>query len=467
VAAHAGASGPRDRRIWRKHLPSLALWALWLVSRTVLYLVGTIPRFVGDVGLYQHWYACCLFRHAFPSADPMWQYPPGAGLVLWLPGRLPGSYLDDFALLATGCDLAVTIVLVAASRRGGSLAGAWYWVCGVPVLGSLAVGRLDMIPVMLSVVALCAAGRGGVRGGLLAVAAAVKAWPVTLLAGTAPGQWRRVLATLAVVLAALSFFRGPMMSFLAHQDARGTEIESAVAVPFMIWRLAGWHGSVVYKYGAWQLSGEYAGLAGDASRLGLVLIAAAVTAWCVMTARGRIRWRPEFAADAPLAVTLLVLVASPVLSPQYMLWAIGLAAACLAAGQTTQRPVALAILAAALLTVIVFPAGWQGLLRGSAMITGILAARDALLAVAATVSCWRVLSAARSGGENGGQLTGDAVGGSPQSPSWRRHGGASSRSPSVAASRVPAPSTVRSRLPRAPRKAAAKSSLPSMSRARR
>ena len=343
MAAHAGADGLRDRRAWRKHLPWLALWALWLVSRTIVYLVGTVPRFVGDVGLYQHWYACCLSRNAFPSADPMWQYPPGAGLVLWLPGRLPGSYLDDFALLATGFDLAVTIVLAAASRRGGSPAGAWYWVCAVPLLGPLAVGRLDMIPVMLSVAALCAAGRGGVRGGMLAAAAAVKAWPVTLLAGTAPWQWRRVLAALAAAPTALAFLRGPTMSFLAHQGARGTEIESAVAVPFMIWRLAGWHGSVVYKYGAWQLSGEHAGLARDASRLSLILIAAAVTAWCVLTARGRIRWRPEFAADAPLAATLLVLVASPVLSPQYMLWAVGLAAACLAARQTTQRPTALAI----------------------------------------------------------------------------------------------------------------------------
>ena len=411
MAAQAGASGLRDRRVGRKHRSSFALWALWLVSRTVLYLIGTVPRFVGDVGLYQHWYVCCLSRNAFPSADPMWQYPPGAGLVLWLPGRLPGSYLDDFALLAVGCDLAVTVALYAASRRGGSRAGAWYWVCGVPVLGSLAVGRLDMIPVMLSVVALCAAGRGGVRGGLLAVATAVKAWPVTLLAGTAPGQWRRVLATLAAVLTAVAFFRGPTMSFLAHQDARGTEIESVVALPFMIWRLAGWHGSLVYEYGAFQLSGEHAGLARDASTLGLILIAVAVTAWCVLTARGRIRWRPEFAADAPLAVTLLVLVVSPVFSPQYMLWAIGLAAACLAAGQTTQRPAAVAILVAALLTVIVFPAGWQSLLRGSAVFTGILAARNALLAAAAAASCWRVLRAARSG-ENHGRPAGDVAAGS-------------------------------------------------------
>jgi hypothetical protein len=181
------------------------------------------------------------------------------------------------------------------------------------------------------------------------------------------------------------------MSFLAHQSARGVEIESAAATPFMIWRLAGWHGTLAYRYGAWQVGGEYAALARDASRADLVLVAAAAAAWSVLTASGRIRWQPEFAADAPLAVTLLVLIASPVLSPQYLLWAIGLAAACLAAGRTTQRPVALALLGAALLTVAVFPVGWPSLLKGSATITGVLVARNVLLAATAAVSCWRLL----------------------------------------------------------------------------
>jgi hypothetical protein len=104
-------------------------------------------------------------------------------------------------------------------------------------------------------------------------------------------------------------------------------------------------------------------------------------------------------------VTLLVMVASPVLSPQYLLWVIGLAAACLASRRTTQRPVALAVLGAALLTVVVFPAGWQSLLAGSAAITGVLAARNALLAAAAAASCWRVLSAAGSGREDPGRKT--------------------------------------------------------------
>ena len=55
------------------------------------------------------------------------------------------------------------------------------------------------------------------------------------------------------------------MSFLAHQDARGIEIESVAAMPFMIWRQAGWPGTVPTEFGAWQLSGEHAALARDAS----------------------------------------------------------------------------------------------------------------------------------------------------------------------------------------------------------
>ena len=376
----------------------LALWTVWLVTRAGLCLLIGLPSANGDVGIYQRWYACCLSHGRFPLADPMWQYPPGAALVLWLPGHLPGRYTVSFALLAIACDLAITLMLCAVARRGGSLAGAWYWALGVPLLGVVSVARFDMVPVALSVAALCLTSRAGIRGALIGAGAAVKAWPLTLLAGTAPGQWRRTLAATAVVLAAVCvIFAHATGSFLAHQDARGTEIESVAATPFMIWRQAGWRGTVVFRFGAQQLSGEHAALALDASRLGLVLAAAAVVGWRLLIASGRAGWRPEFAADAPLAATLLFLVASPVLSPQYLLWVTGLAAACLATGRTTQRPTALAVLAAAGLTQVIFPNRWAGLVYGSDVATGILVTRNLLLAAAAVVSCQRILTASRLG----------------------------------------------------------------------
>ena len=386
---------------WRKSIPSLVLWVVWLATRTALYLHATVPGRDGDVGLYQRWYACCFAHGRFPVADPMWQYPPGAALVFWLPGRLPGSYVEDFMVLAIGCDLAVTVMLWSSARRGGSLAGVWYWVCGVPLLGPVIVGRFDVVPVALSVAALCVARRASVRGALIGAAAAVKVWPVTLLAGMAPGRQRRGVAVAAAVLAAVCVASvSGTASFLAHQDVRGVEIESVAATPFMIWRQVGWPGTVVYRFGAYQLSGEYAALAQDASRLGLVLAVAAVIGWRLMIARGRARWRPEFAADAPLAATLLFLVVSPVLSPQYLLWVIGLAAACLATGQTTQRPVALAVLAAAGLTQLIFPIWWYRLVYGSNAVTAVLVARNVLLVVAAALSCWRILSASAPGHED-------------------------------------------------------------------
>jgi len=395
---------------WRRSVSSPALWAVWLVTRTVLYWHATVPGRDGDVGLYQQWHACCFAHGTFPVADPMWQYPPGAALVFWLPGRLPGSYVEDFMVLAIGCDLAVTVLLWSAARRGGSLAGAWYWVCGVPLLGAVSVGRFDVVPVALSVAALCVTGRGGVRGALIGAGAAVKVWPVTLLAGMAPGQQRRgVAAAVAVFAAACAVSASGTASFLAHQNARGVEIESVAATPFMIWRQAGWPGTVVYRFGAYQLSGPHAALAQDASVLALVLAAAAVTGWRLLITCGRGRWRPEFAADAPLAATLLFLVASPVLSPQYLLWVIGLAAACLATGHTTQRPVALVVLAAAGLTQLIFPIGWPSLVHGSDAVTGVLAARNLLLVLAAALSCWRILRLTAPGHQDPDALVGHPV----------------------------------------------------------
>ncbi len=380
------------------------LWAVWLATRTALYLPATVPGRDGDAGLYQRWYACCFAHGIFPVADPMWQYPPGAALVFWLPGRLPGSYVENFMFLAIGCDLVITVMLCSAARRGGSLAGAWYWVCGVPLLGPVIVGRFDIVPVTLCVAALCVTGQGSVRGALIGAGMAVKVWPVTLLAGSAPGQQRRSVAAAAAVLATVcAIFASGTVSFLAHAGARGVEIESVAATPFMIWRHAGWPGTMVYRFGAYQLSGEHVALAQDASRLGLVLAAAAVIGWRLLIARDHARWRPEFAADAPLAATLLFLVASPVLSPQYLLWVTGLAAACLATGQTTQRPVALVVLAAAGLTQLIFPIWWHRLLNGSEAVTGVLVARNVLLAVAAALSCWRILSATSAGHEAPGQ----------------------------------------------------------------
>ncbi len=150
---------------WRKSIPSLVLWVVWLATRTALYLPATAPSRIGDVSIYQKWYTCCFSHGTFPVADPMWQYRP-AQPGPWPPGRLPGSYVGHFMFLAIGCDLAITVMLCSSARRGGSLAGAWYWVCGVPLLVR-PPSAVRCGPVALAVAALRANGPGGVRGALI------------------------------------------------------------------------------------------------------------------------------------------------------------------------------------------------------------------------------------------------------------------------------------------------------------
>src|SRR5262249_59836336 len=86
---------------------------------------------------------------------------------------------------------------------------------------------------------------------------------------------RTLTATALVLDVVFVIFAPATVSFLAHQAARGVEVESVAATPIMIWRLAGWPGTVAYRFGAMQLSGWPAALVQDASRVGLVLAGAA------------------------------------------------------------------------------------------------------------------------------------------------------------------------------------------------
>ena len=81
------------------------------------------------------------------------------------------------------------------------------------------------------------------------------------------------------------------------------------------------------------------------------------------------------------------------LSPQYLLWVTGLAACCLAAGRSTQRPVAVALLAVDALTTVVYPLGFAQLIVGSDLMTVVVAVGNGLLLVITVWSCWRLLSA--------------------------------------------------------------------------
>ncbi|RCH68633.1 DUF2029 domain-containing protein [Streptomyces sp. SDr-06] len=344
--------------------------------------------------LYRHWYEQ-LSTGTFPFGDPTWQYPPGAAVVLLTPALFPFlTFFQAFTAVAVGCDALIARALVrAGARPGGSAAGAWLWVGGLPLLLHLPYARYDVQVTALAVAALLTLRRRpGVGGALAGVGALVKVWPLLTLIGAPPGRGARrallgALGSAAALLAVLALAFDHALDFARQQSSRGIQIESLGGTALQLAHLASGHpGRVVYRYGAMEFTGPHV------SALATLSLALTGCAFCWLLfwrVRAR-RWTVAVPPDAALCAVLLFTVTSRVISPQYLIWLLGLAAVCLTSRQTTQRPVAQLLLPAAALSTLAFPCLYDEVMAGTALGTGIMTARNALLLAAALLSCRRL-----------------------------------------------------------------------------
>ncbi|QMU67563.1 glycosyltransferase 87 family protein [Streptacidiphilus sp. P02-A3a] len=372
--------------------------ALWAVTRLVLVwlaLAGASGSNDEAHRLYPYW-ATELAHGHFPFHDSQWQYPPVAGLVFLAPKALPFlGYADAFVVLMLLCDAVVALLLARASRGPGrGNHGLWLWAFGLPFLIQLAYLRFDLAVTALAVGAVLLLDRAPVRGGALAaLGALIKAWPVLVLIGAPRGRatrrsWTSFVASgLAVSGVLLLAFRHAF-GFLSEQGSRGIEIESLPGALLLAARHFGYTGTIRYAYGSFQVGGPYVHTLATAA-LALTALGFGWLLWWRLRAR---RWNAATAADAALTAMLVFVTTSRVISPQYLVWLIGLGAVCLVFRESSQRPVALALPAIMLLTTLVYPTMWQQLMDGQAWPTALLLLRDTgLLALTlwSAVRLWR------------------------------------------------------------------------------
>lgn len=376
---------------------SLAVWAL---TRAVLLLcvfkVFTVPGpdVTSDVSaIYHGWYEV-LRSGTYPVDDVTWQYPPVAALAVLSPALLPFlDYPSAFYVLVLLCDALVLALLLRAGRRPDrSGAGAWVWVAGVPLLGPTAYARYDLMVTAVAVAALLA----GVRrpralGALAAFGALLKVWPVLLLVGTARGRASRsawtAAAVTATVLAVLCAAALPgAFAFLSFQRDRGTEIESLGALVFHVARQFGWQGGVELRYGSMEFTGPYVSLV-SALALGLTVLA---FGWLLVWRLRARTFTARTPADAAFTAVLLFTTTSRVISPQYMLWLVGLAAVCLVFRGGRMALPACLVLVATGVTLLEFPLGFAHVAASDGVGVWLLLVRNGLL-VAATLTTGRRL----------------------------------------------------------------------------
>ncbi|MFD9775000.1 glycosyltransferase 87 family protein [[Kitasatospora] papulosa] len=367
--------------------------AVWGLSRAVLLLcvfkVFTVPGpdVTSDVSvIYRGWYEV-LRAGSFPLDDVTWQYPPAAALAVLSPDLLPFlEYASAFFVLVLLCDaLVFGLLLYAGGRPGMREAGTWLWVVGVPLLGPTVYARYDLMVTAVAVAALLAGVRHPrVLGALAAFGTLLKVWPVLLLVGTVRGgetrrAWSSAAVTAAVLALAAAVALPGAFAFLTFQRDRGLEIESLGALFFHVARQFGWEGRVELRYGSMEFAGPQVALV---STLALALSVLAFGWLLVWRLRAR-TFAVHTPADAAFTAVLLFTVTSRVISPQYLVWPLGLAAVCLVfRGGGMGRPAGLVLVATAV-TLLEFPLGFAHVVASDAEGVALMAVRNGLLVAAA------------------------------------------------------------------------------------
>lgn len=374
------------------------LLAAWAGSRAVLLLfvfrvyVFPGPDVTSDVSvIYRGWYEV-LRQGTFPLDDVTWQYPPAAALAVLSPAALPFlSYAHAFYVLACLSDAVVLALLVrAGGRPGRSPRGAWVWAAGVPLLGPTVYARYDLMVTAVAVAALLAgARRPRVMGALTALGALLKVWPALLLVGVAR---RRAWASAAVTAAGVALLFAVSMpgafAFLSFQRDRGTEVESLGALVFHVARHFGWQGEVLLNYGSIEFLGPGVGAVSTAA----LALTGAAFGWLLLWRLRAGAPRPHTLADAALTAVLLFTVTSRVISPQYLVWLVGLAAVCLSHRASRMGAPALLTVLASFLTVLEFPLGFSHVVLSDWYGITLLVLRNGLLLAAALTAArllWR------------------------------------------------------------------------------
>ena len=350
---------------------------------------------VNDLFVYRS-FAESLLGGAMPYREVFFEYPPLAAPAIALPG-LVGTGAEEFRLAFAGWTLvlAAAVALLCgdlAARSGGERPRALLAAALTPLAcGALVRTHFDLAPVVLTLAALALLCASRPRAGFAVLGAAVMTKgfalvivPVALAwlvgRGMRREAWQGAAACAAaiVALAGLSAVGSPQGAFDAvrYHLERPVQIESVPAMALLALDGAGiGEASPTTSHRSDGLTHEAEWVVGGAA-LALMLGALALTALAARRSP-----EPRTFVLASLAAVTAFAALGKVLSPQFVIWVLPLGVLALA---WRMHALAAAVLVAALLTQLEFPAHYRDVVAREPLALVLVAARDlALLAVLA------------------------------------------------------------------------------------
>jgi len=377
----------------RDALPALVLLAAgWALT---LLVAPWADERVNDLFVYRS-FAEPVLGGALPYQDAFFEYPPLAAPAIALPGLI-GTGAEEFRLAFAGWTLLLGVAMALlcgglAARSGGERRRALLAAALTPlVCGALVRTHFDLAPVALTLAALAllCASRPRVGFALLGAAVMTKGFalvivPVALAWHVGRGMRREawqgaaVCAAVIVALAGLSAAASPQgaLDAVRYHLERPVQIESAPAMVLFALDGAGLgEASATTSHRSDGLTHE-AGWAVGGAALALMLGALALA-----TLAARRSPEPRTLVLASLAAVTAFAALGKVLSPQFLIWVLPLGALAFA---WRMHALAAAVLVAALLTQLEFPAHYRDVVAREPLALLLVAARDlTLLAVLA------------------------------------------------------------------------------------
>ena len=330
--------------------------------------------FIGDVSwFWRHGLGVGL--HHLPYRDFVWEFPPLTAPVLGLV-RLTHGHFALFFIAFTTVMVTCELLSLRILRRSVPVAErrpltAYWTAIGLP-LATIAWFRFDFLAVLFAVIAYTQITRGRRSTASVVAGVAAKLWPgalVVLLIGER--KWREVTVTLgacaALVAGWYAFSPTGFHQFWSYRRGNGLQLESVAGALKLL--VSG--GRPQFVSGSWAIGTGGYGWVDPLGMLALAAVAALVI---------RAMWRrPVDPARVCAALTMVTLLGSHLLSPQYLVWPLPFMALLWARGE---RRATLVYGAAALLTVFEL-ARYHALLTAQRWMAAVVVGRNMLLVVAA------------------------------------------------------------------------------------
>lgn len=368
------------------------LVVVFVVSRIANVWLAGIPLNVGaatgDIAAYSSWAHSVAGQDLTPYSEVRIEYPPGVIPFLVTPEEVQvggDDYRSRFVLLMLLVDVAGFIGLLFIARRTGMLAGPLVWTLGGVLLGPIIYLRLDIIPAVATIWAVerSAASRWSGSGALFGFGVAAKLYPALLLpiAFLTSPKRRQLVIGVAVVVAGVLLVYGTVLpelwdSVIGYHTERGVHMESTWGAFLLAISKRGYEATVVHAFGSLQIESSVSGsLKGIANILSLAALVAGT--WIVgrYVTRGDVG-RATTGMYGLLATTMAV---GTVLSPQFVIWLIALAAAALCFTDPGFRSPLFLVLPLAGLTQAVFPHFFSKIVVGEPWAIVLLMSRNMML----------------------------------------------------------------------------------------